>query len=555
MAEIIAPEEWCRGLKENRFLPSKYSVDMFKGKGVNICNNADPNSPKSACRVWDIVGTDYITDYDDRRINGLAGANSEGRDGWGASAYGVFQDVRFASRLYTMGRHRSMALRVFDEAQYAGPLGQWGDEVSSYISTSGQAMMNKAQMLNDARELWEEQVLGPDQDKYNIFAACNGHMTGRWVADDPDRVIEPDASKGKWVAQPGTVIGEAIAPSFAPIHCIDWDEENIPQFLNNITVTWDNLFIPQNDRCIYMDGYYRYQLMAVLTSKGVPSTEAAYADVKDGQFSKLMGWDFDFSVPAAYWPKLYVDDNLNVVHSVQGNKYATDALMHSVAVPQGMDPGHGMFYQLSEAMRTNQFNYIRTEWKNGKFIKTVTNYPLGSPAMEGFFFKDADGDETDLSARVVSSAPAGLTNAAYYAWNDSSSVYDPVYAAAGDGKGDPFSTKARTNDAWGAYPWNDYGDGIGFRGNGPVLAEGEAALQQVIGLVLYRPAVQLSQYYSGMVTDEGKTRGKFTEMCYDVKYDAWVIENMSHGVMPILDGMRYGTDAYDYAMPVKVVAD
>ena len=53
-----------------------------------------------------------------------------------------------------------------------------------------------------------------------------------------------------------------------------------------------------------------------------------------------------------------------------------------------------------------------------------------------------------------------------------------------------------------------------------------------------------------MVTDEGRTRGKFTEMCFDVKYDCWVIESLSQGIIPIVDAKE---NTGTFAIPVQVV--
>ena len=245
MAQVIQPEDWVQGLDDNRLLPGRYTTGLFTGniQGPNksIANN------KAACRVYDIQIPDYITDYDDRRLNGHAnvvgatGFNADGRDGWGASAYGVFQDVKFDSRVYTMGRHRSVAFRIFDEMQYSGAIGEWGTSTTSNVVSSGQNLMQTAALISKARDLWEQEILGPDIDKYNLFAVLNGHISGRWVQTNPDTIFSDD---GQWVAQPGTVEGQAIQPRFAPIHCIEWDDENIPLLLQNIKTTWNNLFIP-----------------------------------------------------------------------------------------------------------------------------------------------------------------------------------------------------------------------------------------------------------------------------------------------------------------------
>ena len=53
-----------------------------------------------------------------------------------------------------------------------------------------------------------------------------------------------------------------------------------------------------------------------------------------------------------------------------------------------------------------------------------------------------------------------------------------------------------------------------------------------------------------MVTDTGMTRGKFTEMCFDVKYDCWVIESLSQGIVPIVDAVE---NTGTFAIPVQVI--
>lgn len=495
MAQVIAPEVWQEGIEDNTLLPGRHTTGLFTGSGVKIANNIGEDGVNKACRVWDMQISDYITDYDDRRINGLSGRNSEGRDGWGASAYGVFQDVRFDSRIYTMGRHRSVAFRVYDEEQYYGQIGEWGTETTSNVETSGQNLMKKAQILSKAKDRWQGMVLDPDIDKYNMFAIMNGHISGLWVADNPDRIFD---GEGRWVAQPGMVQGQAIPPRFAPIHCIEWDDNNIPMLLNTIKVTWNNLFIPQDNRVIAIDPYYEYRLLVALTGKGVPTTDSAYTDLQNGSFTRLMGWDFDFTIPSQYWPKLYVDDNLNVVHSADGTA-AYDAVINSI--DGGDNPDLKLQNQLAASDRMIRTNFIRTTWDeaSGKFVKTVTNYPLGQPSAVDYL-----GEAVEV---------------------------------AYDNYGKP------TN-----YPFSGPGSGYGLaEATGP---KGPIVRRQVIGCAIYRPAAQLSQEYSNMITSEGATRGKFTEMCMDVKYDAWVIEGLSHGIMPIIDAKE---NTGFFAIPVEVV--
>lgn len=495
MAQVIAPEVWQEGIEDNQLLPGRYTTGLFTGSGVKIANNIGEDGINQACRVWDMQISDYITDYDDRRINGLSGKNAEGRDGWGASAYGVFQDVRFDSRIYTMGRHRSVAMRVFEETQYSGGIGAWGNATESNVETSGQNLMKTAQMLTKARDLWEKKVLGPDIDKYNLFAVFNGHISGRWVQEDPDRVF---SDEGQWVAQPGMVQGQAIPPRFAPIHAIEWDDNNIPLLLQTIKVTWNNLFIPQDNRVIIIDPYYEYRLLVALTGKGVPATDSAYTDLQNGSFTRLMGWDFNFEIPSEYWPHLYLDANLNVVHSADGQA-AYDAVINSI--DGGGNPDLKLENQLIASDRMVRTNWVRTVWDDaaGCFKKIVTNYPLGMPGA---------------------SPDKGL----------------PVTVAY-DNYGKPTE-----------YPFTGPGAGYGLdKPTGPV---GPIVRRKVIGCAVYKPAAQLSQEYSNMVTAEGETRGKFTEMVMDVKYDAWVIEGLSHGIMPIIDAKE---NTGTFSIPVSIV--
>lgn len=491
MAQVIRPEVWQEGIDDNRLLPGRYTTGLFTGSGVNIANNNE------ACRVWDIQVTDYITDYDDRRINGLIGPteNEHGHDGWAASAYGVFQDVRFDSRVYTMGRHRSVAMRLFQEMQYSGDIGEWGTDTTSNVETNGEALMAMAQLLSRARDIWEKQVLGPDIDKYNLFAILNGHISGRWVQDNPDQIF---SDEGQWIAQPGPVQGQAIPPRFAPIHAIEWDDNNIPLMLQTIKVTWNNLMIPQENRVIIIDPFYEYKLLAALTGKGVPATESAYTDIQNGSFTRLMGWDFRFDIPTQYWPRLYLDDNLNVVHSATGTA-AYDKLINSV--DGGDNPDLKLQNQLVASDRMVRPNFIRTEWDKGtgQFKKIVTNYPLGQPAAVPYL---GEGEEVDYEDYALPTE----------------------------------------------YPWTAPGSGYGLKdATGP---QGPIVRRQVIGCAVYQKAAQLSQEYSNMVTDEGKTRGKFIEMVMDVKYDAWVIEGLSHGILPIIDAKE---NTGTFAIPVEIV--
>lgn len=491
MAQVIAPEVWQEGIDDNRLLPGRVTAGLFVG---SLAPNAKIANNQSALRVYDMSISDYITDYDDRRLNGLAGTNADGRDGWGASAYGVFQDVRWDSRVYTMSRHRSAAWRIFDEQQYSGAIGEWGTATTSNVITPGQALMNTAAIINKAKQLWQDSVLGPDIDRYNIYCAVTGHMNGRWVQDNPDEIF---SDEGQWVATPGMVQGNAIPPSFAAIHAIEWDNDNIPLMLQNIKVVWNSLRIPQDNRVIMLDPFYEYDFIAALTGKGVVVTDSAFQMVQEGHVARLMGWDVNFEIPSEYWPHIYVDDNLNVVHSSDGTA-PFDKYINSVAYT---DTGRGLLLSMAASDRMVRPNFIRTVWDNGTktFKKVVTNYPLGMPGASPYF---GEPEEVDY---------------------------------ANFGKPD-------------TYPFTEPGAGYGL--DDPTGPQGTIVRRQVIGMFLYKNAVQTSQEYSSMVTDQGNTRGKFTEACVDVKYDCWVIESLSQGIVPIIDAKENkGT----FAIPVQVV--
>lgn len=491
MAQVIAPEVWQEGIDDNRLLPGRVTAGLFQG---SLAPNAKIANNQSALRVWDMAISDYITDYDDRRLNGLAGTNADGRDGWGASAYGVFQDVRFDSRVYTMSRHRSAAWRIFDEQQYSGAIGEWGTATTSNVITPGQALMNTAAIINKAKQLWQDSVLGPDIDRYNIYCAVTGHMNGRWVQDNPDEVFNDE---GQWVATPGMTQGNAIPPSFAAIHAIEWDNDNIPLLLQNVKVTWNSLRIPQDSRCIMLDPYYEYDFISALTGKGVVVTDSAFQMVQEGHIARLMGWDVCFDIPSEYWPHIYVDDNLNVVHSSDGTA-PFDKYINSVAYT---DTGRGLLLSMAASDRMVRPNFFRKEWNNvsKQFEYKVTNYPLGMPGASPYF-----GDPVEVDY-------------------------------ANFGKPD-------------TYPFTEPGAGYGL--DEPTGPQGTPVRRQVIGMFLYKKAVQTSQEYSSMVTDQGNTRGKFTEACVDVKYDCWVIESLSQGIIPIVDAVENkGT----FAIPVQVV--
>ncbi len=161
-----------------------------------------------------------------------------------------------------------------------------------------------------------------------------------------------------------------------------------------------------------------------------------------------------------------------------------DTVLNSVA--GGNNPDLVLENQLVGLDRMARPNFVRTVWNAdaSKFEKKVSNYPLGLPVYSPYYGEKVELDINDY--------------------------------------GEPDT-----------YPFTEPGSGYGLKtAAGP---QNPIQRRKVIGCAIYRKAAQLSQEYSNMVTDEGGTRGKFTECVFDIKYDAWVIENLSMGILPIID--------------------
>lgn len=484
MAQPISPEIWNKAaLTDNRLLPARYSIGIFTGKGVNIANNQD------AYAYDDILVSDRIFDYDDRRLNGLTGPGSAevaGRDGWGASAYGPMQSVRFTRRVFTSGQHKSIAWRIFDEKQYDGKIGEFGDATKSSAYTGGEAYLSTAETINKAKKIWDAEILGPHIDKYNFFAIANGHIAGRFVQTHAKEGAMFDC-EGQWIASPGPYEGMSYQPEFAPIKAIEWDSLNVRPMLNAIDVAWTNLFIPQDNRVILLDKAYKDDLLSNLIGVPgtTPATDKAYDALVEGRFERFYGWDFDFSIPSQYFPKVYLDANNNVVHSSDG-RAAYDAVINSI------DAGEGVIKlqsELAAAQRVRATNYFGTYFDETTktFKQMVTNYPFSLPAGSPYLGEAVSEDNEDVDWGVTT-------------------VED--------------------------FPWQGWpGQGIPE----PTGPSGAITRRQVIGMAVYRPAAQLGEEYGYMETARGGTRGKFTELVFDMKHDAWVIPNLSHGILLIVD--------------------
>lgn len=522
MAQPISPMLWNKAaIADNRLLPARYSIGIFTGKDVKIANNQE------AYAYDDILVSDRIFDYDDRRLNGLAGTNADGHDGWGASSYGPFQTVRFTRRVFTSGQHKSIAWRVFDEKQYSGGIGEWGTATSSNAYTGGESYMSTVETINKAKKIWDAEILGPWIDKYNFFAIANGHIAGRWVQKDAYKG-EMFTGAGQWIACPGPYEGLSFQPEFAPIKAIEWDPANIRGLVNAIDVAWTNLFIPEDNRVILLDKAYKEDVMtALIGAPGtVPVSDKAYDTLTSGKFQSFYGWDWDFSVPSQYYPNVWLDSNLNVVHppdegeAVGATKAYTapayDTIINSIKATDTI-MSTKLTKELAASQRVRATNYIGTYFDpdetDGGFKTYITNYPLSMPSGTELY-GDAD------------------------TWEEARNEWKVTET---DATGSTYKTRGQDTFPWQGYP-----------GQGPssvTAPTGNVTKTRVIGMAVYRPAAQLGEEYGYMETARGGTRGKFTELVFDMKHDAWVIPNLAHGILLIVDTGKTG-EPY---IPVKTI--
>lgn len=496
MAQPIAAEVWNRAVKEKDpgLLPNKKTRELFKGNGgIQI------NPEGGICHLWDFIIPDYITDYDDRRINGHQGVNVEGRDGWGASAFGVFQTVMFDHQAFGMSRHRSLAFRLFNEYQYTGAIGEWGTATHSNYESGGQQLLAVAQQINEVKSRVDDEIIGPDMDAYNMCVACNGKIAGRIVPKPGyvDQIFDGDCEHFDWVAEPGPVGGTSLQPRFAPIQCMELDFENIFPMLHNLRNAWNAVGIDFRKCMICIDPDYSLKLQQTITGQGIPILESTKKMMEDGTGDgfKLNGFTFDFTVDPQYYPSIYVDTNLNVVHSADGSA-AYDKWINSIT-PAATDK-NPFRTRLIASYRVGVPNFIRRVWNSTtkEYEKHVRNYPLGKATSSDYY-----GEAIEVP------------------FENFNKYHDYPNGDPGAGRGIPSADDVPTG-------WT------GVTTTGPIAP---ITKRKVVGLALYPQAVALSQEYSGMYTDEGNTRGKFTEVCWDVKYECWVLPQYSLGVVPILD--------------------
>lgn len=108
-----------------------------------------------------------------------------------------------------------------------------------------------------------------------------------------------------------------------------------------------------------MDPNHRLKLTQVLTGNGLPILESTKTMMENGTGDsfKLNGFTFDFQVAPEYFPYVYVDQNLNVVHSSDG-RAAYDKYINSITPEEG-DP-NPFRTRLIASYRMGVKNYLRT---------------------------------------------------------------------------------------------------------------------------------------------------------------------------------------------------
>lgn len=67
----------------------------------------------------------------------------------------------------------------------------------------------------------------------------------------------------------------------------------------------------------------------------------------------------------------------------------------------------------------------------------------------------------------------------------------------------------------------------------PIGESANKVLRQVVGLAAYKNAIQVYEHFSEKREQDGGTRFKGTEYVQDFSYDAWAIDQLSEGIVPL----------------------
>lgn len=276
---------------------------MFTGSEIK------PNPNARSIMVPDIRVDDYIVDADIARIGADHYSGSEFTSEWKNGIPPI------EWRRYSMSRHRSFGFTVFDEQLQYSPIKNLPQE---YTTRKMQTTVLR------------------DHDKYCLFAAITGHMTGKLVPRTADDAVGPfhtdaarishtgDARDYKWIAEPGEDYDNQIQPSFATIKGMFLDETNPLATVDNLTLTFsDNWFdsnFNNNERFLLVTSALELSFINYLIDQGA-GTESAFKLLKDGDISganaagylgTLKGsWKLQ-KIHPEFLPRVFTDANLVV---------------------------------------------------------------------------------------------------------------------------------------------------------------------------------------------------------------------------------------------------
>lgn len=278
--------------------------------GMFTGNDIKPNPNARSIMVPDIRVDDYIVDADIARIGADHYSGSEFTNEWKNGLPPI------EWRQYSMSRHRSFGFTVFDEQLRYSPIKNLPQEYT----------VRKMQTT----------VLR-DHDKYCLFAALSGHMTGKLVARTAADTVGPkhadaakishtgDARDYKWIAEPGENYDNEIQPSFAAIKGMFLDETNPLATVDALTLLFSDNWYDSNfgnsERFLLVTSALELAFINYLISEGA-GTESAFKLLKDGDISganaagylgTLKGsWKLQ-KIHPEFLPKLFTDANLNIL--------------------------------------------------------------------------------------------------------------------------------------------------------------------------------------------------------------------------------------------------
>lgn len=276
---------------------------MFTGSEIK------PNPNARSIMVPDIRVDDYIVDADISRIGADHYSGSEFTSEWKNGLPPI------EWRRYSMSRHRSFGFTVFDEQLRFSPIKNLPQE---YTTRKMQTTVLR------------------DHDKYCLFAALSGHMTGKLVARTATDTVTPfhadaarishtgDARDYKWIAEPGEDFDNQIQPSFATIKGMYLDETDPLKTLDQLTLTFSDNWFDSNfgnsERFLLVTSALELAFINVLIEKGA-GTESAFKLLKDGDISQANaagylgtlkgGWKLQ-KIHPEFLPRLFTDSNLVV---------------------------------------------------------------------------------------------------------------------------------------------------------------------------------------------------------------------------------------------------